>query len=56
MTEIKIKQNGIEISISNEDYNECTWKEIMVLTMDAIKGMGYISDELNNMQEEWSEY
>lgn len=48
---IKDESNYVEIGFSEELTH---WKELMVLAIDSIKGLGFLSDELNNLQDEWS--
>ncbi len=52
MTRIKLETDDVIISIEKKN-EDMTWKVIMIETINAIKGMGYISEELENLQEEW---
>lgn len=52
MKECKISKDEYSVKISMVE-EETTWKEIMVTVIDSLRGLGFVSNQLDNLQEEW---
>jgi len=56
MKKVTIENEDISVGIEIEETVQgVTWKEVMCLVIDNLMGHTYVSEELENLRDKWSD-